>query len=219
MEPFEITVELMSPVVLGKDTFWTLDAVCYGILSDMAAVGVTGIDPVYRIPIKCDDGLFLASMAFFHSDVRSDYTKIGGIRVVKDMQDASFFIDPRRKRMSKVVTTRGDQKAHLSRYVEIAARSVSWIAFGDPEKVSALLRNAGAVGALTKDGYGRIGEVSFDINPDLDPLVAGRKPIRPIPSEHPASANIDPSCPKIEDTWRPPYFDRTAVSVCFVPSR
>lgn len=219
MEPFEITVELMSPVVLGKDTFWTLDAVCYGILSEMAAAGLTGIDPVSGIPIECDNGLFLASMAFFRSDVRSDFTKIGSIRVVKDMQDASSFIDPRRKRMSKVVTTRGDQKAHLSRYVEIAARSVSWIADGDPDKVSALLRNAGAIGALTKDGYGRIGEISIDTDPDLDPVANGQTPIRPIPADHPAATRLDPSWPKIEDTWRPPYFDRTRAAVCFVPSR
>ncbi|MCV9964292.1 hypothetical protein OIU34_20610 [Pararhizobium sp. BT-229] len=219
METFEITVELKSPVVLGTDTFWTLDGVCFGILDDMRKVGLTDLNPVDSIPLKCEDGLFYASRAFFDNDVRQDKAKIGGIRPVKDMQEATSFISSPRGRMPKVVTTRFPFKSHLSRYVEIGARSVSWIAVGNPDAVAALIVNAGSVGALRKDGHGKVGEVHVVVDASLDPLITDGMPLRPIPETHAAAKVFDPELPKIEDAWRPSYFDISNRAVCFVPAR
>jgi hypothetical protein len=219
METFEITVELATPVMLGKGTHWTLDAVCNGILHEMAAQGLASVDSVASIPIHCDGGLFHSSRARFDGALRSDVVKIGGIRPVKDMQDATSFIAPAKgRRMPKIVTTRGTLKAHLSRHVEIAARSVSWIAKGDPEAVKALIVNAGSIGALRKEGYGRVREVHFEIDPTLDPLFADGKPVRPIPEDHRAAAGLDPALPRVVDAWKPPYFAAENRAVCFIPA-
>lgn len=217
METFRIIVELETAIVTSKDTFLTLDAVCFGILSDLKEMGLSVADPLEGIPLKRQDGLFFASRAFFDNAVLTNITKIGGIRPVKDMEDAPTRFSTARKAFPKIDTTKGTFKSHLSRYQEVACDNVSWIATGEPEKVAALIKTAGAIGALRKDGYGKVRSVTYEIDPDLDPLMDSGNPLRPIPENHILASGMVPSTPILMDTWKPPYYvaaDRTA---CFVP--
>jgi hypothetical protein len=180
-------------------------------------MGLSTVDPLDGIPLKSQDGLFFASRAFFDNVVLTDITKIGGIRPVKDMEGALERLSPARGVFPKINTTTGIFKSHLSRYREMACDNVSWIATGDPEKVVALIKAAGAIGALRKDGYGKVRSVSYEIDPDLDPMMDGGSPLRPIPEDHALASGMLPSTPILMDTWKPPYYvaaDRTA---CFVP--
>lgn len=218
MEAFEITVEFKSPVILGSETFWTLDGVCHGILEEMRELGLVDLDPLEAVPIKSEDGLFLASKAAFRGAVKFSNAKIGGIRTVRDLHDADELMQNDRKRFPKVITHRGRFKGQLSRYTEIAARAVTWSAVGDPEKVAALLLNAKSLGGLRKDGYGQIAEVSFDVDHDIDPVLEDGVPLRPIPTAHPLAARVRPGSLEAEASWRPRYFDRANVAACYVPS-
>lgn len=215
---FKVTVELATPVILGKSTFWTLDGVCYGILADMREKGIVDLDPTSSIPLKNEDGLFLASRALFENEIRVDMVKIGGIRPVKDMDRASEFLLAPRKRLAKVITHRGPHRSNMSRCTEITSRYVSWIGIGDPESISALLLNAGSIGALRKEGYGKIADVFVDVDDSYDPIIHDGKLMRPVPEDHALSDRIATTTPKFEDTWRPPYFDATARAICYIPT-
>jgi hypothetical protein len=217
MKPFKVVVELETPVCLGAETFWTLDAVCHGIIEDFVQLGLADGELMDRIPLKQEEGLFLASKAMFKSDIETSLTKIGGIRPVRDMHDPEAFLERKRQTFAKVLTTRGPHKALLSRYTMIAARSVSWLAVGDPEAVVALIHNAGSIGALRKDGHGRIADVSYEVADDIDPLVSDGKPLRPIPRHHEAFSRVTQDAMIMTAAWRPSYFDIANRGVCAVP--
>lgn len=214
MQPFKITAELKSPIMVGPYTFTTLDAVCFGIIEELGRNGIEA----RSVPIASEDGLYLASRAFFDGAVHSEAFRIGGIRVVKDMQEASQFIDPVRKTMSKVITHRGPYKSFMSKYDEISARSVSWYAVGDAEKITALLTSAGCIGAIRKDGYGRLGEIEIDFDVDEDVWKVDGKLSRPIPVEHPLAQEFRSEALVYETAWRPPYYDRSNFAVCVAPA-
>lgn len=220
MSAFRITAYLDTPLALGT-TYLTLDAVLFGILSDLKELGVSDADPIESIPLDQREGLFLASRAFFLDPVETTETKIGGIRPVKDMADATATIRPARgTKLAKVVTTRGDTKAHLSRYRSIACEGVYWLAEGDPEKAAALLRAAGSVGALRKDGHGQISHVEIEEDAGETALIDALGEVtRPIPVEIATALGLNSRSNTTIDTWRPPYWDRAAQADCLVPPR
>ncbi len=221
MKAFKIEVELLTPVVLGKDTFWTLDGVCYGILKEMKDVQDLDLDVENAIPLKNEDGLYFASRAVFSDYIAEDVTKIGGIRPVRDMHDAPDFMQSTKKGdafvMAKVITHRDDYKNYMSRYIKISSPSVSWIAVGDPEAVATLIKNAGAIGARRAEGYGRVGEITIETDEDYNPIWMDGKLMRPVPETHQLAREFDRSLPKYQDTWKPPYFDASAKAVCYIP--
>lgn len=219
MDTFRITASLRTPVALGN-TFLTLDAVLFGILKDLAELGLSEADPLTSIPLKQENGLYYATMAFFESPVALSETKIGAIRPVKDMADASGFIRPPGKRLAKVVTTRGQTKGHLSRYKSIAADTIYWLAIGDPEKAKTLLERAGAVGALRKDGHGEISTVDIEVLPGNESVLIDQNGMvtRPIPADLARELGINTNSPTSMDTWKPPYWDQKKTD-CLTPER
>lgn len=221
MEAFKITVELRSPVILGRGTYWTLDGVCFGIIDDLKSKGLTSMDPQADIPIKQEQGLYFASRALFSNAIVQDDVKIGGIRPVRDMMDAPDFMQSTKKGdqfgMSKVITHRGDYKNHMSRYLKISAPSVSWYAVGNPDKIAKLIEFAGAIGAKRSDGYGLVGEIEYEVGDEFDPIMMDGKLMRPVPQGHAIAKGFSEGMPLSQDTWKPPYYDGTSRDVCFIP--
>jgi len=213
MIPFRVEVQLATPIALGR-THFTLDAVLFGILTDMVERGECAADPIADIPLRSEGGLFYATAAQFSNAIEISETKIGGIRPVRDMADGVRFLKPKGKTLAKIETTRGKTKAHLSRMRSIACSSVVWEAVGDPERVEALLRRTPNIGALRKDGHGEVAfvEVSPADSPrEEDVLIRNGRPRRPIPITSPYRLNV----PTIVETWRPAYWDPANAAECY----
>ncbi len=213
MQTIRVEVGLSTPLALGR-THFTLDAVLFGILSDMVERGQASADPIAEIPLRSENGLFYATAARFLNALEMPETKIGGIRPVQDMAEAARFLKPKGKNLAKIITTRGDTKAHLSRMRSIACSSVVWEAVGDPEKVEALLRRTPNIGALRKDGHGEVAFVEItpaDSEQDEEILIRNGQPRRPIPVTSSYRLNV----PTVVETWRPAYWDRTNAAECY----
>ena len=220
MPVHKLSVTLRTPVALGHNTYWTLDGVCFGILDEARKMGVNGLDPVGDIPIRQTSGLFHASAVVLQAAVERSVSKIGGIRPIRDMADATAFIAPGRSgRIAKIATTRGASKAHLSRYREINAAQLFWLFESDiPERVVALVRNARALGALRKDGYGLIEDASLETSDARSPFISHDGTVtRPIPVALCAELGVAPVSPRSIETWRPPYWQAENRAECFVP--
>jgi len=213
MQKIRVEVGLATPLALGR-THFTLDAVLFGIISEMLERGQFDGDPIGQVPLRSEEGLFYATAAQFENAVETSETKIGGIRPVTDMADATRFIQPKGRQMAKVITTRGDTKAHLSRMRSIACSSVVWEAVGDPEKVEALLSRAPNIGGLRKDGHGEVAFIEItpsDSERDEDVLIRNGLPRRPIPVSFPYRLNA----PTTIETWRPAYWDQANAAECY----
>jgi len=213
MQTIRVEVGLSTPLALGR-THFTLDAVLFGILSDLAERGESVVDPIADIPLRSEEGLFFATAAHFSNALEMSETKIGGIRPVQDMADAARFLQPKGKTLAKIITTRGDTKAHLSRMRSIACSSVVWEAVGDPDKVEALLRRTPNIGALRKDGHGEVAFVEVtpaDSEREEDVLIRNGQPRRPIPVSSSYRLNV----PTVVETWRPAYWDPANAAECY----
>lgn len=213
MQNLRIEITLATPLALGR-THLTLDAVLFGILSERAEHGQFHGDPIESIPLKCEDGLFFATAAEFGQMVETPELKIGGIRPVKDMANATEFLQPKGHKLSKIVTTSGHTKAHLSRMRSIACATVVWEAVGDAERIEALLRNTPSIGALRKDGHGQIASVEVgetDADDEREVLVRNGHPRRPIPVSSRHRLNV----PTVIETWRPAYWDQANAAECY----
>lgn len=218
MEPFQLTVTLETPLALGR-TYLTLDAVLFGILKDMQEFGTSSLDPIEGVPLHRQNGLFYATQAEFELPVEGQEVKIGGIRPVTDMADASDFIRSPRSRMSKVVTTAGHTKAHLSRYRNIACEAVTWRACGDPDRVAALMNSVGNIGALRKDGHGQIGSVACVEIDDANILVDERGFVtRPVPVSVARDLKLQTVSLTSIESWKPPYWDDANKTECYLPA-
>ncbi|MCE6957625.1 hypothetical protein LAZ40_00885 [Cereibacter sphaeroides] len=206
-------------MVLGAQSFWTLDAVCHGILDDLVRQGRFAGDVIASIPIDRAGDLFLASRAYFIGDVVTDFTKIGGIRPVRDADRAEAFLRPYRgSKLSKIRTSSGNEKAHLTRYRLHAARTIFWLAEGDGARVAALFGNAGALGARRMEGYGRIASIRWEPSEESPLLDRNNAVRRPIPAEMAGMFGVEPCSPQGVDTWMPPYWERERQAVCFLPT-
>lgn len=213
MEKIRVEIGLATPLALGR-THFTLDAVLFGILSDMLERGECAADPIADIPLRSQDGLFYATAAQFSNLFETSETKIGGIRPVRDMADATRFIQPKGRLMAKIITTKGQTKAHLSRMRSIACSSVVWEAVGDADRVGALLHKVTNIGGLRKDGHGEVAFVEVtpaDIERDEDVLILNGQPRRPIPITGPYRLNT----PTTIETWRPAYWDQANAAECY----
>ncbi|MFT3689051.1 hypothetical protein [Paenirhodobacter sp.] len=213
MALFRITAHLDTPLCLGK-TYLTLDAVLYGILSEIRDLWGIETDPLGEIPLARENGLFRASRAYFNNPVHYAAIKTGGIRLAKDLAEAPLFLHPVRGRYHKVSTVKGPTKAHLTRYQCIAAESVSWIAEGDASRARRLLETAGSIGARRRDGHGALGRIEIEPAEGLCPLIDETGEVRrPIPVRLSTRAL---SLTAVE-TWRPPYWDISGAEDCYVP--
>ncbi|NJM83451.1 MAG: hypothetical protein HC844_14075 [Tabrizicola sp.] len=219
MSTFRLTAYLATPIALGT-TYFTLDAVLFGILSDMRDLGISNADPIENIPLASINGMFLASAAEFHAPVEAGEVKIGGIRTVRDMADAVAFIAPvRGSRIAKIDTTRSHFKAHMSRYRNIAADTVSWLAEGNPLAAKRLVEQAGSIGALRKDGHGQIARVGVEEVSIASVLTTAQGGVtRPIPIALAPLLGIETSDLVTVETWRPPYWLAANRAECLVPT-
>lgn len=217
MALFRITAYLDTPVCLGQ-TYLTLDAVLYGVLSEFRELRGLDTDPVGDIPLAQADGLFRASRAYFDNPIHYGGVKTGGIRLAKDLADAPLFLQPSRGRYYKVNTAKGPMKAHLTRYRCISAESVSWIAEGDASRTRHLLESAGAIGAQRKDGHGVLRRIEVEPAKGLSPLTDETGEVRrPIPVRLSGVSKPAASTLTAVDTWRPPYWDTASAEECHVP--
>lgn len=218
MKPLRVSVSLATPIALGK-TFFTLDAVLFGILSELRETGQSSLDPLPNIPVEKRDGVYLATRAFFETPVETDEVKIGGLRPVKDLQDAPSRFRTNRKRFPKVTITRGTTKAHLSRYRIISPRTIYWDAVGDASKIEALFLRTRAIGALRKDGHGEVADVQITplSSPDIILDDTGQV-TRPIPRDVVERWGLNTTSLSAIDTWAPPYWDTENRAECCIPT-
>lgn len=214
MTRFCIEVSFASEVALGLDTFWTLDAIAWGLIDQRRALDRYSD---IAIPIENDADLPLASSVAFVGETYTELTKIGAIRGVKDSEGASQRFRSVRGKLSKIRTANGPTKAHLTRFILISAPIARWIGVGDPDVLLKLIEDAGSLGARKAEGFGRIRSVKWT-ETDEDPLIdrEGRAR-RPIPINHPAARRLSNSSIQGVSSWRAPYWDASDARVCHLP--
>ena len=215
---FRLTAELLTPIAYAGTGFMTLDGILWGILDDLRRLDIWHGDPDQAVPLAQDGGLYLASAIRFQGAVVSPLTKIGAIRPVSDMDAGDERYVGKTSSFPKIRTGTGSTKAVMSTYHEIAAASVSWDSIGDPDAACALLKGAGSIGALRKDGHGRLGELTITEIDEVDVLLddAGRVR-RPVPRDHPVMATRQTVSLIGLEMWRPPYWSRKNRRECFIP--
>ena len=188
---FRLTAEVLTPIAYSGSGFMTLDdGILWGILDDLRRLDIWHGDPGQAVPLAHEvDGLYLASAIRFQGSVVSPLTKIGASRPVSDMDAGDERYMGKTSIFPKIRTGTGSAKAVMSTYHETAAAAVSWDAVGHPAAACALLKRSGSIGALRKDGHGRLGELTITEIDAVDVLLddAGRVR-RPVPRDHPFRA-------------------------------
>lgn len=213
---FEMTAELASPLAVGVGALMTLDGILYGIIEE--ATGIVDREELRRmVPIQRRHGVFMASRGYWDMAVSGPHVRIGAIRPVADMQDATSFLKGSyRSGIPMVRTTKGRTKATSTQYETVSAREIRWKAVGDPELCRRLLLDAGAIGALRKNGHGIISGVEWEPADPESVLVRNRALTRPIPADtakdlvghdgYRAALQVSP--------WRPPFWDSRDEMAC-----
>lgn len=214
MRRFSIEVSFASEIALGFDTFWTLDAIAWGLVDQRRALDRYSD---IAVPIENDADLPLASGVAFVGETQSELTKIGAIRGVKDSEGASQRFRPVHGKLSKIRTANGPTKAHLTRFILVAAPTARWIGVGRPDVLVQLIEDAGSLGARKAEGFGRVRSVKWT-ETDEDPLVdRDGRARRPIPISHSAAKQLSNSSIQGVANWRAPYWDAADARVCHLP--
>jgi len=223
MIPVEISASIRSPIAISGDSLLLLDGLLWGILEEYRANGKWDGDPSDSVPIERVDGVYLASKAQITSLVLQDHIQTGSIRQVTDLDNAEqrFTNGTRKGRFSKVATTRGEFKGYLSNYKLLSGSAISWRAVADPDACCALLTNAGSIGALRKNGFGGIADVTWRMieneTKSFPLLDNDGKVTRPIPEGHSLLAAGQTTSGKMATSWSPPFWQKNNDRICHIP--
>tara|TARA_B110000091_G_C13725734_1_gene436755 strand:+ start:323 stop:973 length:651 start_codon:yes stop_codon:yes gene_type:complete len=212
MEKLKITAQMKMPFVTGGG-YMTFDALLAGILFDQ----LQDVEVAHSaVPIKCTDGLFHASAAFYESIDQSRIAFIANLRAehslhfdqIKKIRSGDRLHKKLgRKRRDNFGAVRNSYDSHF-------AEQVDWYVEGDADAIRQLVEPVLFIGKRRASGFGEVSR--WDIQrSDLDGLVGLLdEPLRPIPVE---MFKGDPDSLKVEAAWRPAYWNLNHRAICFAP--
>lgn len=157
MRPFELQVELRSPVILPNYPL-SLDGLLYWALLDHVDhdQAMRHLDDL----LASESGCYKASAMAF---VRTPWQDIAAHETVysvcEDFEDNDLYVSNERRRT--VTTNGGPFRRRQSRWQSYSAAAVAFHAVGRPDEVANLVRwSIGGLGKNHPRGAGRIGAVS-----------------------------------------------------------
>ena len=212
MEKLTITAYMATPFVTGGG-YMTLDALLAGILFDQCQ----DVEAAHAgVPIRCTDGLFHASAAFYEPRHNSNIAFVANLR-------ADHSLDPDLIKHSKQGgslhrklgrTRKRDFGAVMNAYKSIFTASICWYAEGDREQIDHLLRPVRFIGKRRAGGFGEVSRWQIDPG-ELDGISGIEDaPLRPIPEDR---FTGDKSALRVDTAWRPAYWHPGNRAICYAP--
>jgi CRISPR type IV-associated protein Csf3 len=165
MGPFELQIELRSPLILPNYPL-SLDGLLYWALRDHMAhdQAMQALDGL----LASQDGCFKASsMAFVRTPWQDVTAKVVAYGVCIDFEDNDLFVSNERRR--SIVTNGGPFRKRQSRWDAYLAPAVAFHGVGNAEEIATLIRwSVAGLGKNHPRGAGQIGSVSVvDCEADL----------------------------------------------------
>ena len=212
MENFRIAAELVTPIIVNTLTLdGLLGAVIFDQLQDIELAHA-------KIPLRCRDGLFHASVAQFKARRQPGrQTLIAGLRASHDLNldwIQKNPKDPDKPRNQLGLSRRSQFGNVMNSYATTEAQEVFWDAQGDPEAVLALLENTHFIGKKRTAGFGQV-KAWYLQETDVDGVTdKALQPMRPVPLDR---WDGDPNALRADAAWRPAYWMPQHRAICVVP--
>jgi hypothetical protein len=211
MEKLTITAHMKTPFITGGG-YMTFDALLAGILFDQ----LQDVEAAHAsVPIKCTEGLFHASAAFYEPLDQSRVAFVANLRADHSL-DADLF--PRKKDGSSYRRIgrlrRQDFGAVMNSYDCKFSETIEWHLEGDPDTIRKLIEPISFIGKRRASGFGEIRQWTIESS-ELDGLKGLlNEPLRPIPIE---KFTGDTNSLQIDTAWRPAYWHPTNRAICYAP--
>ena len=190
----------------------TFDALLASILFDQ--IGDVG-EAHASIPIKCTDGLYHASAAYYELIDQSRVAFVANMRadhaldadLIHKKADGSTH-----KRLGRL--RRSDFGAVMNSYTLLAAETITWFVEGDREVIHNLVSEVAFIGKRRASGNGEVSNWTIE-DGELNGLLGlQNEPLRPIPED---MFNGDTSALRVDTGWKPAYWDPVNRAICYVP--
>ena len=216
MEAIKVSFELKSPLIFDMPI--SLDALlAFALYQETDDLHVAHEE----LPLKRTGGVWHASQIRMEGPVMYQSVDFSMSLKESDM-DKRLFAPGRSNRYSYIDQVRGEHKANLDRYPGLVSKTnkVHFFAFGDKEKIEALLRsNVFSLGKKHQQGYGSISSLTVESADDDFSLYHPEMGVmRPIPIDLVLPFEISSQKTASELTaFAPPYY-QTEQKLCYVPS-
>lgn len=240
MKPFELFVELKTPIVLGSHPT-RLDGLVWHCLF-LESGCPDRAKALMKKYLYFDHDIFHASSLSFAIKTTQQQVKLGGeqsdhaskehalialtrstIGSMKtdDLDSRHFkpFGGRKGDTYPKLMVDGGPYIARLREHKAYWSDGLVFHGRGDGKRIASLLEfYVGAVGVNANIGFGTIGSVSStDIEEDISVVGIDSKPARPVPVNHPIAQELDQSA--IEQAILTPPFRHTHPAQCYMPER
>jgi CRISPR type IV-associated protein Csf3 len=155
-QPFVVTVDIDSEVLLSDTSWLTLDSVMAALLVQ------SGMDPetaARELPLGKKDGVWQASAAFFDRTGPHTLAVFKNGLSVGDLVSGDFVITGKRGNdltMGSVLTNKGPYQTRISTYDGMSPNQVVWYGFGDINDTKSILQDLRYIGKKHHQGYGRL---------------------------------------------------------------
>lgn len=219
-DPFKLTIEMLTPFVLGQHAL-TLD----GLLSAaiFRATGKMNEDTIPEIPLVRESvgGFALFHASSCHYPQRHAYENVSRVMSLRSEHDlAPTLFAPNRRDGSygHVDQKRGPYKSNLDSYPAINCREVYFWGVGDGERCAQLVRHyIVGIGRRANAGAGQIGAVNVEPDDDYSWVTLRGTPARPLPKTvwEQVSDSPAPTMPLAVDV---PYYRSPRVEAVFPTS-
>ena len=213
MEKLTITAHMKTPFITGGG-YMTFDALLAGILFDQ----LQDVEAAHAsVPIKCTEGLFHASAAFYEPLNQSRVTFVANLRADHSLNASLLMKKPNGSGAihTKISRVRQSQfGAVMNSYDCKFSETIEWHIEGDPDTIRKLIEPISFIGKRRASGFGEIRQWTIESS-ELDGLKGlSNEPLRPIPIE---KFTGDTSSLQIDTAWRPAYWHPTNRAICYAP--
>jgi hypothetical protein len=210
MDKFTIRATLVTPAIINT---LTLD----GLLGAILFEDLQDVDKAHAaIPIRCQDGLYHASVAQFIEPIESGkHGFIAGLRASHDL-DLDLIKQGKDGGPHRYIglTRRSDFGNVLNGYKTIVAKGIEWHAEGDAERVLELLQEVEFIGKKRTAGFGQVRGWEL-VASELDGITGNDgQPLRPVPL---AMWGGDKNAIRADAAWKPAYWLPQHRAICAVP--
>lgn len=240
MKPFELFVELKTPIVLGSHPT-RLDGLVWHCLYLETGCPEKAKDLMKEYLCLGVDIYHASSLAFAvkmtkqqvrlgeesgdhaskeHALIALTRSTIGSMRA-NDLDSRFFkpFGGRNGDTYPNLMVSGGPYLTRLREHKAYWSDGLVFHGYGEGNRIASLLEfYLGAVGVNANIGFGTIGSVSStDIDDDLSVVGSDRKPARPVPVNHPCVGELDKGA--IEEAILTPPFRHTHSAQCYMPDR
>ena len=210
MEKFVVRAKMTTPVLFGKTSYLTLDA-----LLATAIFRQTGcVDTAHKtIPLARTNECWHGSAAFF-IDALKYSTKF-----LSSLHPSQF--GERFDQVSGRIKIQRDQAPHkpdIDLLQGVECGELIWFGQGDSQKVHTLLSSLKGFGKKTNQGYGAFSTISVSpIKVDRSFVLPNGTPARPIPKNMWHQLNDQEATVIDAATFMPPYWGDSNSTLCVLP--